>query len=564
MPDINGNYLGDQAGILPDNSANILHMADQYAQFNHQKQLRLQKDKEENDKRNEGFDKLVGTSFDPGKVDKLNPYAPFEISDITGVRDKWVKYNADAKKSKKPVDEGVLYSGITQDMGQLAIKSALAKQKYQQLQDAVAAIKGPGIDDQKTLGLAVKTGMFSIDPKTGKEVVNPELWDKNETGADVVKKVMEKYPSLVGNNQGVDEALAESMKKEQGTELNVPPVVDKNGHQISAGFKSNLKSYQEHIKDKDGNPIGIDIKQAPVYLPNGQPLLNPDGSQKRTIDPQVEHQYLQNHLGFALSVKSQLNDAIGEENQRRQEINANLVRQGQAPTLSMVTGDSEEAKVMNSDIVLNRLRSINQGGKLDIEASKDFGNRHKLLQEANEKARLNLAQANSARSDKRLEMALSKNGANTAPIDDFLAETDKEKGKDVKVEDMPGKPGNAHKWNPFKDAEPATPPTYKNVRIIPEDVDPRILDVIAGKVGKSGERRVPAQEFTDENGKPIRGWVYDAATANATGADEKQISNREVQRDYLNHNKKGVLEQLPKTDNKPKVTKVKGTDKKLF
>ena len=427
MPDINGNYLGDQAGVLPDNSPNILHMADQFAQFNRQKELRKQQEKVANDKRTEDYYKVVGTTFDPSKVESDNPYAANTIKDITDTRQKYIKMISDASKSKKPVDEGQLYAGITEDMGRITGNDKHAQQKYQQIKDAVASIKGPGIDDQKLLGLGKKEGFFSTDPTTGKVDMTPSRWDKNETGADVVKKVLEKYPALVGNNQGVDEALADKMKKSEGTEYKVPPVVDPiTGMQKAAGFALKLKPYQEVTNDANGNPAGIDIKQAPVYLPNGKPLLNPDGTQKRTIDPQVEHQYLQDHLGFALSVKTQLNEAIGQENQHRKEINANLVRQGQAPTLSMVTGDSEEAKVMNSDIVLNRLRSINQGGKLDIEASKDFENRRKIMQDARDNERLKLAQLKDDRAAEKFNALVA--GKNVVETKDLYSEISNQAG----------------------------------------------------------------------------------------------------------------------------------------
>ena len=33
MPDAQGNYLGDRAGVLPSNTAALLHFSDQFAQM---------------------------------------------------------------------------------------------------------------------------------------------------------------------------------------------------------------------------------------------------------------------------------------------------------------------------------------------------------------------------------------------------------------------------------------------------------------------------------------------------------------------------------------------------
>ena len=90
-------------------------------------------------------------------------------------------------------------------------------------------------------------------------------------------------------------------------------------------------------------------------MPNGKPLTNPDGTPKKTVAKDLEIKFLA-RPGIEIQVVRELDEQIGTENQKRQALNSQRNVMG-LPPLPMISKNSEEAKVMQSDIVLEKLRN---------------------------------------------------------------------------------------------------------------------------------------------------------------------------------------------------------------
>ena len=578
MPDAQGNYAGDWGGaVLPDNTQNIIHYADQYQRVNQQRALAKAKLAEENLKQNDEVSKIVGSTFDQKKFTNQNPLTDVVTQRVAGLISKYQKELSDDQKKGNTANVADYQSRMGQDFASLKQDYDFAGQRADEIKNA---IKNSGLaprEQDKAMSLAMNDGFNTTDPTNGKVTIDPSKWNRSVSGGDIVNNTMEKNFSALSTNDGLDAKIVAHNKELESQKFDIATHRDSHGKVTHLGYKASVNPNEavytkdnKRVFDENGSQIpGMEgdhtgVRTQQTFLPNGQPaqtVLAQDIEDSFSADPQMR-----------LWAKTKLANQIGEANTVLQQNNKTRQAQGLDP-LSLITGDSEQAKNMLSKIYYDKYTQnmpsipVNK----NAEDQRSFENDRQKIQDNNAAKRIKISEANSDRQEKKMNLLLDGKSA-SASIDDFLSETDKTYGKDIKVVDTPAKTGDPHKWNPFKDAEPNTPATFKSVRIIPENVDPRIADIIAGKPDKNGVRRVPAKEFTDENGETVKGWPYDAASGNASGADDAEISNREVQRDYLNHNKKGVIEKLPKEDIKPKVTptvspaaaKIKGTNKKLF
>ena len=445
MPDASGNYLGDYAGVLPDLSAQVMHMADQYAAINKSKLALQLAQKKLDDKRNADYYKLVDTNFDLTKYNDLNPYHDKTVEDLSLTKQKYYSIISNANQSGKPIDQGQLQIAMANDLNRIKTNDDWAKQRNAEINDGVKLLeKEPGIDFGKLTGLAKQELFGDMDSKK---------WDRNVTGADMVQRMLDKYPAIIGDGKGVNEQIRDVMNKSQATETKLPGVLDKNGIEISPGITVKIKPFQQEVKDKNGNTIGLDIRQEPVVASDGTPITNTDGTQRTTIAPDLEKDAM-NNIGFKMQVITERDNAIGEENQRRRAINDNMLKRGLSPSLTMITPDSEEAKLIQSDIVLDRYKKLNQGGAVDIAANKDFEHRIRKLS-------LDRLVNNDAKKE-------AKDAAKDAAIANIESPLDKiarEQGEVTKIKDI------------FFGEQPKT-------IVYVDKIDPKEYKLIQGKSGK--------------------------------------------------------------------------------
>lgn len=342
-------YQGDYAVILPDNSRNILYQGQQLMEITKQRQAAAAAQAKADAEREDAYMKLVGEKFDPSKHTAGSVYDPEVTQRIADAQGKYLEYLRQQKAAGKKVDESYLRQGIAQDVAGIKQDDDFAKAKQKEILDAVEAMKGPGVDDKKLAGLALSEYFNHTNPENGQRSMDPSKWNRDASGADVVANIAAKHFGIVGNNKGVDESIAETMAKDNKVKIDNPTITDpKSGQVQKVGYKAELNSHQQIKYDKNGDPVGVDIRQEPVLLPNGKPLLNVDGTPKTTVAKDLEEKYLA-RPGFALSVKKELSDKVGEENQRRKMF-------ADATGLPFMPITNEEADIIKSDIVLDKLR----------------------------------------------------------------------------------------------------------------------------------------------------------------------------------------------------------------
>ena len=542
MPDASGNYLGDYAGVLPDLSAQVMHMADQYAAINKSKLALQLAQKKLDDKRNADYYKLVDTNFDLTKYNDLNPYHDKTVEDLSLTKQKYYSIISNANQSGKPIDQGQLQIAMANDLNRIKTNDDWAKQRNAEINDGVKLLeKEPGIDFGKLTGLAKQELFGDMDSKK---------WDRNVTGADMVQRMLDKYPAIIGDGKGVNEQIRDVMNKSQATETKLPGVLDKNGIEISPGITVKIKPFQQEVKDKNGNTIGLDIRQEPVVASDGTPITNTDGTQRTTIAPDLEKDAM-NNIGFKMQVITERDNAIGEENQRRRAINDNMLKRGLSPSLTMITPDSEEAKLIQSDIVLDRYKKLNQGGAVDIAANKDFQHRMQMLN-------YNYKENKDAKKE-------AKDAAKDAAIANIESPLDKiarEQGEVTKIKDI------------FFGEQPKT-------IVYVDKIDPKEYKLIQGKSGKDNSTAPvgatlrnqlsqtdndAVQPFKDSNGREYFEVGADGNWQGKNGLYDKEVTKNAAIKSFADkdllltsYNKKSATKEV-----KPPPVEKKGVIQKAI
>jgi hypothetical protein len=416
----NSSYMGDWTVVLPDNSRNILYQGQQLQEIARQRQAAEAAQAKADAERDANYSKIIADGLDPSKVKDQDLYALLAMEDLAKTQNKLLQTVQQRRLAGKPMQEGEVRGEVASQVARINGDHNTAQQKQKEIADAVAALKGPGIDDKKLLGLAINEYFTNIDPTNGKRSIDPTKWNKDLHGADVVKNILEKHYGVVGDNKGVDQAISEVFGKDNKVNIDSPTETDPNTGQIKkVGYKATLNSFQEIKKDAAGNPLSVDIRQEPVLLPNGKPLLNIDGTPKTTVAKDVERKFLDTYPGLAVQIKKELADKIGNENMIRKS-------HAEANGLPFLPISDEEADIIKSDIVLDKLRKnmpptpINK----DDTGQKQFDNQLAL-------ERLRLAKEDNWLAADRLKFEKAKQNKETPEITPLTISIANARGVDI-------------------------------------------------------------------------------------------------------------------------------------
>src|SRR6185312_11340266 len=133
MPTSSGEYVGDQSGVLPSNTAAMLHFSDQFAQLAAKKRQQQAMQQREDENRKIALQKYLGTSLDnkefntqtdaQGVIDTnlqdlrkkailmMNAGAP--VSDVMGLINDGVSGTLEKARSVTNINKGILASVAT-------------------------------------------------------------------------------------------------------------------------------------------------------------------------------------------------------------------------------------------------------------------------------------------------------------------------------------------------------------------------------------------------------------------------------------------------------------------
>lgn len=536
MPDANGNFLGDRATILSDNTPALIHFSNQFAQMEQQRRAQKLALAKQDEERRIRVQKYIGDRLNDKDFETNATYGGLVNSRLTGISEKWNK----ALRSGMPEDQ--VMNGIDQDT--IALKTDASKINQQDKNIAQGAAElmkiHPNMDASAFISLTKHDNMYKTDQDG-----NPVLMEPSEIkpDVDILKSYKDHYANLFPAGEGSKEML-DMFDKSKHEDIAESTAFGKDNVTVNRigysgklpGFVSVVKDDKGHtVTDKSGNPI-VEITGSKNYrLPGEQAdYTDETGKKVRVVSDKV---FSDNYHG-----------AIGAN------IEAKVLEQIHKAGLSP---DSEYANMLRKNMLYQQLQSEAANRykfKLD-DAGKEAFDRQMKLRSANRQdqalaiSRKHLSIAEQALKDKEDK---AEGGKDYIPPD-FLSAINDKYGEDVEVEDKPMIKGETH-WIGAND--PDIPATHKTIRIIPATADPKDLDIVAGKMNAtSGERPVEPKRYKTKDGKTIYGYAYDAQSGNATGKADNKIDKDAVQRIFVNSIKKGTGKELygkqPKPANNP-------------
>jgi hypothetical protein len=559
MPDGYMPYYGDEATVLPSNENALLHFSSLFAQEAQQRQAQQAAQQREEQARRLRVQTYLGT--------RLNDKSFNTDATYQGVIDKNLQSLNDLANQE-------LNAGVPEDQVMAHINNGLLQTKEhanavnegdKNIAASVSQIlkQYPGVDAAALASLAKHDFHFKKD-ENGNFV--PKGFDELDPNQNYVADAYHNHYPEVYTTEAQQASIPKLFDNQKLQDINEQPTYDANHNLVTPGYKGKLSPLVAIKKDAKGNTVYengkpvVTVPGATNYRLPGQTedYVDQNGKTVPVVSDQMYRQYYSGALGSG--IEKSVRDQVDKYNQT-----AKVKMDYDSPYADMLR------KNMLYQGLLGEAKNRYQ---FTTPADKSAQLKHQAFSEAMQRANLSNANARLGIAETALKMKQNKaaSGEDIAGyVPDFLGSVNETYGTDAQVEDQPGKPAVNH-W--FKPNEPAVPATYKTVHIIPATADPKDLNIVAGKANAAGQRPVQPKTFTLKDGTQIKGYEYDPTTGNAIGEGGVEINKQSVQREFLNHMKKGVLDEIApdtktpvqKVINKVKAVgdKIKGSSKKMY
>ena len=541
MPDAQGNYLGDQATVMPDNTAAFMHYSDQFAQLQQQKNLDKAKEAKLEQERSGRLQTAIHSSiYNPSylKNDATNPL----------IRENMDSMAANAKEVYKTKGEAAAMDFINKSAMDLGAGAEKIAQTNKSMTDAIAhyQVLHPEWDGASAMHIAATNSWYKKD-KNGNSV-HKELSEINpnddflgnvrngEHGADLYSD----QASLKGTVAMIDKEKIEDVNRDQS--------FNDDGTNKVSGYKGKVATRLTDPALVDGKMQ--DVTRSENYrLPNQKPFfLDNTGKSVQVLPKELHDQFYGSNDEFKAKVDRMVKEELGKP--------VNLDGKGEMQFGS----DSDYAEMLRKKFSYDYLNSQLKN-KYSINSVDDSDKEMRKVHADNlADKRFALSEHRSFKQDEKTDALLAKaNGTagQGSGINDFLGSMNDRYGEDLTdVEVTPGKKEVSHL---FKPNEPAVAGKVQNMRIIPITADAKDINIISPIV--NGRRSIPPKLFNGSDGKPllredgsqVAGWEVNPETGNASGKGGAIIDKEATQRNYINHTKKSALSTNSTNTTKEKV-----------
>jgi len=403
MPDINGTYLGDQAGVLPSNTAALLHFSDQFARIAQQRRAQQAAQQRAEQERRIAFEKYMGTALNNKEFNTQTDVQSLIDNDIPKIRQ-------EAEMASRSGNDIAAYGIVNDGVQQTLAKARKVSEANKQMIASLAAIKQqyPDVDFGNLSHAASKNVWFKKDANGNDILKSADEIDPTSI-PQIVSDTYNKNPELFYSSGAATNSLNKLFDKNNSTKKLEESAIynDANGNRLTPGilpvYVSPLVTVQ---RDKDGktiydknNKAQIDIDGAEPYkLPDGTPYVTQDGKNVKVIP---EETYNKLPPAFQASVISDVKKELNKPE--------NIDQQGN----QIHDIDSPYADMLKRNFAYNQLYG-QALSHYNIAPQKDesFDRKRKIMQDRFAQIRNEIAQRNANRSD--AEFAYRKNKDNEA------------------------------------------------------------------------------------------------------------------------------------------------------
>jgi len=387
MPTSSGEYVGDQSGILPSNTAAMLHFSDQFAQMAAQRRQQQEaQQREDQQMRNRVNSAISSHIFNPNflKTDGSNPQMQGLMS----------QYASDALNKLKNEGEQSAYQYIYDKAGELGKYNQILKQAHANVLNAANgyAQNNPGIQKEALTNL-LASSMFSKTDDNG-NIIPKDLSEIDPT-QNYLPQILKEHGQDLYSEGTSQDALTKDVKALATDNPKVPSNIDNKGNIISTGYSAkNFPSYLMDVVPDGKGGFTAQTKAQNFSLDGKNPYVDQNGQYVKVLPDEVA-KFFSNNNAIHAKAERATRQQLGEVNAAGQQIDR----------------DSPYGEMLYQK---NLYDFVNGGlsGRFSVNAD-DAAKQAKAIKDKNfsqgiQQAHLQISQKNSDMSAERLKMQKDK------------------------------------------------------------------------------------------------------------------------------------------------------------
>ena len=403
MPDINGAYHGDEANVLPDNTAAFLHFSDQFAQNEQNRRQQLASQQKAEQERYGRVQKGIHDGiYNPAllKNDATNPM----------MRQAMDAVSANAMQTLNTQGEAAAQDVISKGAMDLAAGSERIAQTNKNIVDGIAKYQSQnsGWDGATASHVAATDAWYKKDAN-GKLV--PKNLNEIDSNADYAGNVLKgEHSSDLWSDKESLKATNDMIGKEKIEDANQPTTYKQGvGSLEQLGYHGKVPAYLVDPVNVDGK-MTAQLKSANYRLPGAEhDFVDNERQNVKVLPPHLFNQYYNGNDGFAAMVNKQVRSELEKVAGGKDGV--------------QYGPQSDYADMLKQKYAYEALKG-QVDGKFTITSEKDdsANEMRKVQDQKNQNQRLSLAEHNSARQDEKMNAILAK-GKDPIETRDIYKET---------------------------------------------------------------------------------------------------------------------------------------------
>ena len=469
MPNAQGQYLGDQATVMPDNTAAFMHYSDQFAQLQQQKNLEQARVAKAEQERTGRLQTAIHSGiYNPNylKNDATNPL----------MRENMDRMAAGATEINKTKGEAAAIDFINQRAMDLAAGAERIAQTNKKMNDELAHHQSlhPEWDGAKASEISATNAWFKKD-KDG-NLVHKQLNEINPNASFLNDVLNGEHGSDLYSDQASLKETTAMIDKEKIEDVNQDQTFNDDGSNKVFGYKGKVATRLTDPALVDGKMQAV-TRNENYRLPNQKPFfLDNSGKSVQVLPKELHDQFYGSNDGFKAKVDRMVKEELAKP--------VNLDGKGEM----QFSPDSDYADMLRKkfsyDYLNSQLKnkySINSVDNSDVEM-------RKVNAENLANKRFNLSEHRSEMQDRKTNALLAKSNGkeDNSNIESPLTKVARESSKILKVAD---------EVSPLNSSL-----SVDKTVVYKSDIDPKVYNIIKGN-DKNGTENDPVTPFVDNAGK---------------------------------------------------------------
>ncbi len=364
-------YNGDQATIMPDNTAAMLHFTDKFAEIEKNRKAQAKADALAERERMEKLGKTLGDAY---KIDPTGE-GDFDAKIREGIQE---GYNKSMELYKRTGgDLTAVQNFANQTAGQLKSYKQGVENFKTELPKAIANIQGfDGIDKGALAELAKQEYFFKRDqdgnlvPKAPNELNNSEA-------LNIPRLIAEHRQVLFPSPKKIFDKVVKDLPKLKVS--GIDEYDEKTGDRKKAGYEGEVPEFAQVMVDETTGRPTVTMKAEPYKFPDGSVYIDPQTKEPVQVFPKDIYEKLMSDPQTALVVENDV-DRVLERDKN------NFTGQGE----QMHGPNSEYANLVRQKVLFDKFAGY-QNYDVKEKEDKSYERKKSMRSEQREAERLNLA-----------------------------------------------------------------------------------------------------------------------------------------------------------------------------